>query len=55
MKDAVLKGELLNGLNEIKKVAIQITEGNDCLDDEIYDALGYIVMEADILQQEIQR
>jgi len=53
--DAVLQGEALNTLNEIKRLAITASDAHDNLPDDVYQALHDIIVEADCLQDEINR
>lgn len=54
MNDKVLKGYIINGLNEIKKWAFTIDDGG-CSQDEIYEAVANIIGEAqDIIDELIK-
>lgn len=52
--DEVLKGHIINGLNEIKKWAYAVDDGG-CSQDEIYEAVANIVGEAQDLIDEIMK
>lgn len=54
MNDQVLKGHIINGLNEIKKWAYAIDDGG-CSQDEIYEAVANIIGEAQDIIDELMK
>ena len=52
--DEMLKGYVIEGLNEIKRLAILINDG-DLRREQIYDASSSIVGEADKIIEEINQ
>lgn len=52
--DALLRGHIISGLNEIKKYAFTIDDGG-CSQDEIYEAVAGIIGEAQDIIDELMR